>query len=346
MTTQQKLNENQGYTNAIRKITPAGSVTTLAGGTYSQQTYRDARSGFAMFFSIGGIAIDANGTVFATDPTAKTVRKVTADGAVTTIAGFPGEVGTAEATALDARFGFPNAVVFDSAGNLFVAEINGVRAARPALSDQATIDAVLAVTGGRRQLGSTTHNGSTLKWSFVRQPSASTASLSSTTIAEPTFTPDLDDVYELRLTASDSVSTSVTDVLLVTAPGNATPTGSNVKISGTNVSVTFPTVKSAGQTLIGQLPFPDALPDLTKLPLASYELTTTADFTPPARVCVALTGTVPDITRCSLYHREGSTFVDRTVTRDAATKTLCADVQTLGRIVLAGPTSRRRALAP
>ncbi len=347
VTTKQSLTANTSVANNVRKISLAsGVVTTLAGGTYKQQTYRDGRSGLAYFIGIGDLAVDTAGNVFATETLAKTVRRVTPDGLVTTIGGFPGEIGTAEATALDARFNAPDAIAFDSAGTLFVAEDHGIRVARPALSDSATIDDIFAVVGGRRQLGTTTHNASSLKWSFVRQPSASTAALSSTTIAEPTFTPDVADLFELRLTASDSVSTSVTDVLLLAAAGTATPSGNNVKVSGTNVSLTFPSVTSAGQTLIAVLPgsVSEPLPDATKVPQAVYEVTTTAGFTPPARFCVALTAS--DLSHYVIYHREGTALVDRTSTRDAATKTICADAQTLGRFVVAAPAGKRRPVVP
>ena len=277
---------------------------------------------------------------------ANTIRKVAPDGLVTTIGGFPGESGTVEGTGLDARFNAPNAIVFDAAGNLLIAEERNVRIAKPALSDAATIDAIIAAAGGQRQLGTTTHNASSLKWSFVRQPSASTAALSSTSIAAPAFTPDVADLFELRLTASDSVSTSVTDVLLLAAAGTATPSGNNVKVSGTNVSVTFPSVTSAGQTLIAVLPgsASEPLPDATKVPQAVYEVTTTAAFSPPARFCVALTAA--DLSHDVIYHREGAALVDRTSTRDAATKTICADAQTLGRFIVAAPAGKRRPVVP
>jgi hypothetical protein len=142
------------------------------------------------------------------------------------------------------------------------------------------------------------------------------------------------------------VSTSVTDVLLLAAAGTATPSGNSVKVSGTNVSVTFPSVTSAGQTLIAVLPgsVSEPLPDATKVPQAVYEVTTTAAFAPPARFCVALTAS--DLSHYAIYHREGTALVDRTSTRDAATKTICADAQTLGRFIVAAPAGKRRPVVP
>jgi sugar lactone lactonase YvrE len=332
--------------NTIRKLTP-GVVTTVAGDNAKRQAYRDARGNAASFYNIGGIALDAAGNIFVTEFLTHTIRKVAPDGLVSTIAGLPFWFGTTDATALDARFGSPFAILVDANGRLLIGETGRVRVAKPALSDDATVDAITSVVGGKRQLGTSPRTASNWKWSFVRQPSASAATFSSSVIADPTFTPDVADFFELRVTATDFNATSVTDVVLLAAPGTNTPSGNNVKI-GTSVSVTFPSVKSSGQTLIVALSasFADPLPDLTKAALNVYEVTTTADFTAPARVCAAVSGNVSDIARYSLYHREGNAIVDRTTTRDAATKTLCADVQTLGRFILAEPAPRRRALVP
>ncbi|HEV2721626.1 MAG TPA: hypothetical protein VG323_16525, partial [Thermoanaerobaculia bacterium] len=324
--------------NTIRKLTP-GFVTTVAGDNAPRQAYRDARGTSASFYNLGGLAIDAAGNIFATEFLAETIRKVSPDGLVTTIAGTPFDFGTSDATAENARFLSPFAITFDAAGTLYVAETGRVRVAKPALPDSATIDAITSVIGSQRQLGTTPHNGTSWKWSFARQPASSSASFSSSTIAAPTFTPDVADLFELRLTATDFASTSVTDVVVLGSTGANTPSGNNVKIGATNVSLTFPSVKSAGQTLIALLPLSlaDPLPNAQKAPLGVYEVTTTADFTPPARFCVTLTANAPDMTPYALYRREGNALVDRTTTRDATTKMLCADVQTLGRFILAGP---------
>src|SRR5262249_38706592 len=74
--------------SAIRKITPDGVVTTLAGSS----TQRGARDGVGSnalfdFSSIGGLAIDASGTLYVADTFNGTIRKVTPDGTVSTIAG-------------------------------------------------------------------------------------------------------------------------------------------------------------------------------------------------------------------------------------------------------------------
>ncbi|HRO67628.1 MAG TPA: hypothetical protein PL182_08700, partial [Pseudobdellovibrionaceae bacterium] len=69
---------------AIRKITPAGDVTTLAGGVITGRT-EDGTGAAAAFFDPTGITIDAEGNLFVADET--TIRKITPTGTVTTVAG-------------------------------------------------------------------------------------------------------------------------------------------------------------------------------------------------------------------------------------------------------------------
>ena len=106
----------------VRKITPAGVVTTLAGlaGTagFTNGTGSDARFG-----SLNGIALDKAGNVYVTD-WYDTVRKITPAGVVTTLAGTPGQSGSADGTGSAARFYYPTGIAVDTAGNLYVTEFN------------------------------------------------------------------------------------------------------------------------------------------------------------------------------------------------------------------------------
>jgi len=80
--------------HSIRKVTLAGVVTTLAGGPYSEGS-ADGVGAAAKFTCPWRIAVDANGTVYVTDQTAfgPTVRRITSDGAVTTVVGTPSSYG-------------------------------------------------------------------------------------------------------------------------------------------------------------------------------------------------------------------------------------------------------------
>jgi hypothetical protein len=64
----------------------------------------------------------------------------------------------------------------------------------------ATVGQSVQLTGGCTDADS---NPTTAAWSFAAKPTGSTAALSSTTVLNPTFTPDLAGVYVLRLVCSD-----------------------------------------------------------------------------------------------------------------------------------------------
>src|ERR1051325_10454962 len=74
--------------NTIRKITPTGAVTTLA-GTAGSSGSTDASGAAARFNDPMGIAIDSAANVYVGDTNNNTIRKITAGGSVTTIAGTP-----------------------------------------------------------------------------------------------------------------------------------------------------------------------------------------------------------------------------------------------------------------
>jgi len=104
---------------AIRKITPTGDVTTLAGSTYG---YADGTGTAALFRAPSGIAVDTSGTVYVADTVNHAIRMITPAGVVTTIAGLGGTNGYADGTGTVARFKFPWAIDVDSSGILYVAD--------------------------------------------------------------------------------------------------------------------------------------------------------------------------------------------------------------------------------
>ncbi|MBP1603726.1 MAG: hypothetical protein H6Q09_898, partial [Acidobacteria bacterium] len=103
----------------VRRITPAGEVTTLAGdGTAG---YVDATGTEARFNVPFGVAVDAAGNVYVADSFNHRIRKVTAAGVVTTVAGS-GTPGSANGTGTAAQFNEPWGLAIDTAGNVYVAE--------------------------------------------------------------------------------------------------------------------------------------------------------------------------------------------------------------------------------
>jgi sugar lactone lactonase YvrE len=107
----------------IRKITPAGGVTTLA-GTAGMNGSADGTGAAARFRLPSGVAVDGAGNVYVADTNNSTIRKVTAAGVVTTLAGSAQMAGSADGTGAAARFNFPIGVAADGAGNVYVADTN------------------------------------------------------------------------------------------------------------------------------------------------------------------------------------------------------------------------------
>lgn len=112
----------------IRKITPAGVVTTLAGAS-EESLGADGSGSAARFGGVTGLAVDADGNVFAADYNDYTIRKITPAGVVTTVAGAVQVGATVDGPGSDARFGGPFGLAIDGAGNLYVAdtEMNTIR---------------------------------------------------------------------------------------------------------------------------------------------------------------------------------------------------------------------------
>src|SRR5205807_2456349 len=82
------------YNHTIRKISSLGEVTTLAGTTGVTGT-NDGVGDVARFNNPSGVAVDNNTNVYVADTFNHTIRKISTDGTVTTIAGSPGKYGTA-----------------------------------------------------------------------------------------------------------------------------------------------------------------------------------------------------------------------------------------------------------
>ena len=106
----------------IRKITPAGAVSTFA-GVAGSSGFADGATGSAQFNSPLGIAVATNGDVFVADNNNHCIRRISG-GVVTTFAGSPQVWGSANGTGTNAQFNSPVGLAFDSRTNLFVCDAN------------------------------------------------------------------------------------------------------------------------------------------------------------------------------------------------------------------------------
>lgn len=110
--------------HVIRKITPAGLVSTLAGSGTAGST--DAQGTSASFNSPDGVAVDSAGNVYVADTTNHLIRKITPGGLVSTLAGNV-TGGYADGQGTSALFFYPRGITVDSAGNVYVADSNSNR---------------------------------------------------------------------------------------------------------------------------------------------------------------------------------------------------------------------------
>lgn len=116
--------------NTVRKVTPNGIITTIAGIAGSAGFSGDGElATSARLNQPAGVAVDGSGNVYISDVNNSRVRKITAaDGKISTIAGngqpgYSGDGGPATAAALN----FPYGLAVDKDGNIFVADFSNHR---------------------------------------------------------------------------------------------------------------------------------------------------------------------------------------------------------------------------
>lgn len=147
--------------NTIRKITPAGVVTTLA-GTAGARGSTDGTGAAARFDYPLGIATDRAGNVYVADYGNYTIRKITAAGVVTTHAGTAGARGSSDGTGAAARFEGPLSIATDRAGNLHVGDQRGT------IRKITSAGVVTTLAGKAFAEGSNDGTGAAARFSFLR----------------------------------------------------------------------------------------------------------------------------------------------------------------------------------
>ncbi|HWA24327.1 MAG TPA: immunoglobulin domain-containing protein [Lacunisphaera sp.] len=142
-----------GIQHTVRKLTAGAVVTTLAGSAGNLGN-TDGTGTAARFNHPTGVVADAAGNVYVADTTNNTIRKVTAAGGVTTLAGVAGVSGATDGTGGAALFNGPAGLAIDGAGNIYVADSgnSAIRKVTPAgavttLAGLSTIAGLLDGTG-------------------------------------------------------------------------------------------------------------------------------------------------------------------------------------------------------
>jgi hypothetical protein len=113
--------------DTIRKLTPVGTnwVTSTIAGLAGKWGSDDGTNSDARFDGPSGVAVDSGGNLYVADNGNDTIRRLTPVGTnwvTSSIAGLAGSLGSADGTNTDARFGQPQSIAVDAAGNVYVAD--------------------------------------------------------------------------------------------------------------------------------------------------------------------------------------------------------------------------------
>lgn len=162
--------DHMNYT--VRKVTPEGVVTTLAGVAGCPDSI-DGTNGVPRFGGPGDVAVDASGALYVAGNHEHTIRKITSVGTnwvVTTVAGTAQTPGSADGEGSAARFNSPCGVTVDSSGDLYAADSGNhtIRKVTPS-------GVVTTVAGAAGTPGSADGLGSVARFNFPSDLAADSA---------------------------------------------------------------------------------------------------------------------------------------------------------------------------
>jgi hypothetical protein len=141
--------------HTVRRITRAGGVVTTLAGSPGLSGSTDGTGNAARFTSPLDLALDSTGTLFVTDFSNNTIRRLTAAGVVTTEAGLAGARGSTSGSGSTARFNGPQNITIGKHDTIYITDRNNnvIRMGVKATTDVATNGSFASGTTGWLQFG-------------------------------------------------------------------------------------------------------------------------------------------------------------------------------------------------
>lgn len=204
----------------VRRIDPSGIITTIAGTGIAGFNGDDRPATTAQLATPAGLAIDAVGRLYIADLGNHRIRRVDADGIITTIAGngvrdFSGDGGLAVAASLS----YPSDVAFDGLGNIFITDVGNYRVRK------IDPDGIITTVAGNGQRGFAGDGGPALDASFREPARVSVTALNELLVV---------DRFSHRLRRIDQNN------IIETLAGNGTYGYNGDHIPATTASLRFP----------------------------------------------------------------------------------------------------------
>ncbi len=208
----------------VRKISAVTRLTTTIAGATGAVGSADGTGAAARFNQPTGIAADAAGNLFLTDTQNHTIRRIGADGQVTTIGGrADAPAGTASGVGATASFLAPYAIAVSSTGILYVADYLGIRRGEPAraptISTQPTGLASRENTRVSLTVAASGAPAPTYQW---RRNGVAVAEATSATLLFAPLRPEHAGDYTVVVTNSVGSVTSEVATLVVNSPPKIT----------------------------------------------------------------------------------------------------------------------------